>query len=40
MWNGGVNWINLTQDTDRCLDLVNEVMSFLPPYNAGNFLTS
>jgi hypothetical protein len=37
---GGVDWIKLAQDRDRCRALVNAVMNHWVPYNAGNFLTS
>jgi hypothetical protein len=38
---GGIDWIQLAQDTDRWRVPVNEVMNFRVPYNAGNFrLTS
>ena len=36
----GGNWMELAQDRDRCWALVNTVMNFRVPYNAGNFLTS
>jgi hypothetical protein len=39
-WEGGMDWIDLAQDRDRWQDLVNAVMKFLVPQNAGNFLTS
>jgi hypothetical protein len=34
-----MDWIDLAQDTDRWQALVNAVMNFWFPYNAGNFLT-
>jgi hypothetical protein len=39
-WDGGMNWIVMAQDRDRCRALVNAVMYLRVPYNAGNFLTS
>jgi hypothetical protein len=30
-WDGGINWINLTQDMGRWLVLVNAVMNFQVP---------
>jgi hypothetical protein len=36
---GGMDWIKLAQDRDRCQALVNAVMNIQVPQNAGN-LTS
>jgi hypothetical protein len=36
----GIDWINLAQDNEKWPALVNAVMNFRIPYNAGNFLTS
>jgi len=37
---GGGDWIDVAQDRDRWRALVNELMDFRVPQNAGNFLTS
>jgi len=32
-------WIDLAGDEEQCRVVVNAVMNFRIPYNAGNFLT-
>jgi hypothetical protein len=39
-WDGGMDWINMAQDSDRCLAFVNGAINLQVPLNAGNFLTS
>jgi hypothetical protein len=36
----GMDWIGLVQDRDRRQAVVNAIMNFHVPYNAGKFLTS
>jgi len=37
---GSMDWIELAENRDRWQALVNVVMNFRVPQNAGNFLTS
>jgi hypothetical protein len=37
---GAMDWIEVALDMDRWRSLVNAVMNFRVPQNAGNFLTS
>jgi hypothetical protein len=36
---GGLEWIDLAQDAERCGALMNELMNLRISSNAGNFLT-
>ena len=36
---GGMDWIDLAQDSDRWRALVSAVMKLRVPQNGGNFLT-
>ena len=37
---GGMDWIDLAWERDRCPVFVNAVTNFWVPQNLGNFLTS
>ena len=37
---GGMDWINLAQDRDRCWALVDRIMTLVVSKNGGNFLTN
>ena len=34
---GGMDWIEVAQDRDRCLSLANAVTNLWVPLNVGNF---
>jgi hypothetical protein len=34
---GGMDWIEVAQDRDRCLSLANAVTKLWVPLNVGNF---
>jgi len=36
---GAMDWIDLAQEMGKSQAVVNAMMNFLVPYNAGNFLT-
>jgi hypothetical protein len=36
---GGVNWIEMVQDSDQWRALVNTVLNLRVPHNAGKFLS-
>jgi hypothetical protein len=40
MWDGGMDWIDLTEDRDKWRTLVNAIMNLQVTDNAGNFSTS
>jgi len=37
---GGMDWINLAQDRDKCQALVNAVLNLQVPQSVGNFFAS
>ena len=37
---GGMNWIDMTQDSVRCRAIVNGVMNLWVPCNTDDFFTS
>jgi len=37
---GGMDWIDLAQDSDKWLAYVSTAMNLRVPYKAGNFLNS
>ena len=39
-WVGGMDWIDLVQDMDMCLDVANAVMNLTVPQNMGKYLNS
>jgi hypothetical protein len=39
-WDGGMDWIDVTQNGGKWLVVVNAVMNFLVPVNVGNFLST
>ena len=40
MWDGDMDWIDLSQESDRWWVLVSAVMNVWVPKNLGNFLTT